>query len=197
MHREESPLGGAGGHRLAVHSPRHRRTGGVAVPLAMAALVACAPSTDPLPTRSLPTDGLATATQGGVDGVLTSPPPSRSPGQLTELDIRTCESFISDRGAAHAWLLRLERRGSIPSGQYEAGYRDLQTMATLAETTVLYQTESPPLQNALRAVIVEGKLVADALASGAAVDPVPLRSALDAAAAACVQGGVAIRWYDG
>jgi hypothetical protein len=68
-------------------------------------------------------------------------------------------------------------------------------MATVAETDFLYQTESRPLVTALQAIVRESRIVSQALTSGSAVTPVPLRTALDEAAAACEQGGIPIRWF--
>lgn len=184
---------------------RRAITAGLAVPVALSTLLGCVTATDPLPARSAPTEGATPRTSN--EAAATSPSGSSSPagstaaappapsGQLTALDTRTCQEFVDARGAARAWLLRLERRGSIPAGEFVAGDRDLRTMADVAQSSYLYQTESQPLLTAVQAVVREGRVVADALASGAPVLPVPLGTALDAAAAACEQGGVPIGWY--
>lgn len=206
MRRQGSDLPRAAG-RGRVGRPRLRRAlaAGVAVPVALGALLACASTADPLPARSAPAEEATPQTGTGAAG--TSPSGGSSPaaptsaappapaGQLTALDSRTCQEFVDARGAAQAWLLRLERKGSIPPGEFVAGDRDLRTMAGVAESTFLYQTESPPLREAMQAVVREGRIVADALATGAPVFPVPLRTALDGAATVCEQGGVPIRWY--
>lgn len=174
------------------------------MPVALSTLLGCVTATDPLPARSAPTEGATPRTSD--EASVTSPSGSSSaaasttaappaPGQLTALDIRTCQEFVDARGAARAWLLRLERRGSIPAGEFVAGDRDLRTMAGVAQSSYLYQTESQPLLAAIQAVVREGRVVADGLAIGAPVLPVPLGTALDAAAAACEQGGVPIGWY--
>jgi hypothetical protein len=173
--------------------------------VALSTLLGCVATTDPLPVRSAPAEGAAPRSSNGAaaaspsgsssPAVPTSAAPPAPLGQLTALDQRTCQEFVDARGAAQAWLLRLERRGNIPAGEFVAGDRDLRTMAGVAQSSYLYQTESQPLLAAIQALVREGQVVADALASGAPVFPVPLRTALDAAAAACEQGGVPIRWY--
>jgi hypothetical protein len=171
----------------------------VTLPLVLLVLVlaACAAQTDPLPTRARPAE-IPTPTSTTTVGA-TSPPAAEAPapGPLSSLDIRTCQTYVADRGAAHAWLVRHERRGFVAPGEFVAGARDLPTLATVAETTFLYQTEAPALVSALQAIIREGTIVASALASGAPVQPVPLRMALDTAATVCEQGGVPIQWFSG
>ena len=168
----------------------------MALPVALLVLAACATQTDPLPTRARPAE-IPTPTQTTLGATSPPAPSTPAPGPLTSLDIRTCQTYVAGRGAAHAWLTRQERRGSVPPGEFAAGARDLQTLATVAETTFLYQTEAPALVSAMQAIIREGTIVATALASGAPVQPVPLRTALDTAATVCEQGGVPIHWFSG
>lgn len=119
---------------------------------------------------------------------------SAAPAAFGRADIAVCQTYVSSQDEVYGYLTRLERDGSLPAQDAVKAKLDLLSVGGMASMAV-DQVQSPALAGALRAIVAQAETVKQQLLAQRPITSVGLRSALDAAAEACEQGGFVIDWH--